>query len=46
MDRADVKVMLGQVADFLSSQTDGMERMYEILQNRYVHPAQHQAPQN
>lgn len=46
MDRADLKLTLDQVSDFLSSETDGMERMYQIIQNRYLHPEQHQAPQN
>ncbi len=45
MDRNDLKVMLTQVSDFLSSKTDGMERMYQIIQNRFLHPEQHQAPQ-
>ncbi len=46
LDRNDVKIMLGQVSEFLSSKTDGMERMYQIIQNRFLHPEQHQAPQN
>jgi len=45
MDRNDLKVMLAQVSDFLSSKTDGMERMYQIIQNRFLHPEQQQAQQ-
>ncbi len=46
LDRNDIKAMLGQVSDFLSSRSDGMERMYQIIQNRFLHPEQQQAPEN